>query len=91
MVVLNHDCEDFCPIRRPQSGDVGFEIVQGKHHMADHATSDITQVRPVYSHRGGVGRHVAVRVIVVGDCVAHAADVIAKPGAGYPRAGGDGF
>ena len=35
MVVLNDGCEDFRPIRLPQSGDVDFEIVQGKAHVAD--------------------------------------------------------
>ena len=47
MVVINHGCEDFLPIRFPRSGDVGFEIVQGKSHVADHASSDIGQVGPV--------------------------------------------
>jgi hypothetical protein len=58
MVVINHGCKDFLPIRLPQSGDVGFEIVQGKPHVADHASPDIAQVRPVWQSPGRVGRHV---------------------------------
>jgi hypothetical protein len=29
MMVLNYGCKDFFPIGLPQSGDVGFEIVEG--------------------------------------------------------------
>jgi hypothetical protein len=67
MMVLNLGGEDFLPIGLPQPGDVGFEIVQGKPHVADHASPDIAQVGPVPSQRVGFGRHVAVRVVVIGD------------------------
>jgi hypothetical protein len=63
MVVLNHGCEDFLPIRFPQSGDVGFEIVQGEPHIADHASPNIAQTRPVFCNRVDVGRYVTVRVL----------------------------
>jgi hypothetical protein len=67
VVVINYGCEDFLPVRFPQSGDVGFEIVQSKSHVADHASADIAQVRPVFGRRVGIGRHIAVRVVVIGD------------------------
>ena len=66
MVVINHGWEDFLPVGLPQSGDVGFEIVQDKPNVADHASPDNALVRPVCSPPGSVGRHVAIRVVVVG-------------------------
>jgi hypothetical protein len=37
-----------------ESGDVGFEIVQSKSHVADHASTDIAQVRPVFGRRSAL-------------------------------------
>jgi hypothetical protein len=59
--------DQFCPIGFPQSGDVGFEIVQGKPHFADHASSDVAQVGLVFGCRVGIGRHIAVRIVVISD------------------------
>jgi hypothetical protein len=67
MVVSNYGGEDFLPVRFPQSGDVGFEVVQSKSHVADHASADIAQVRPVFGRRVGIGRDVAVGVVVISD------------------------
>jgi hypothetical protein len=36
MMVFNHGCKDFLPIGLPQTGDVGFEIVQSKPHVIAH-------------------------------------------------------
>ena len=69
MVVSNYGCDDFLPVRFLQSGDVGFEIVQSKSHIADHASADIAQVRPVFGCWDSIGRHVAVRVVVISDGV----------------------
>jgi hypothetical protein len=78
MVVLNHGCEDFLPIRFPQSGDVGFEIVQTKPHVADHASPDIAQVGPVFRstiQRSALG-DMSPSGVVEGGGVAHEADVM---------------
>ena len=51
MMVLDHGCKDSLPIGLPQTGDVDFEIVQSKPHVADHASADIAQVGPICSRR----------------------------------------
>jgi hypothetical protein len=81
MMVLNHGRKDFLPIRFPQSGYVGFEIVHGI--PVSPTSSDIAQVGPVCGHRINVRRHVAVGVVVFGDgeCGGHWPLCHALPGA----------